>query len=51
VPVIFRHDGFTFFFFSDGASRANQRMFTFAKDRGSAKFWLTPEARVARSDG
>jgi hypothetical protein len=51
VPVIFRYDGFKFFFFSNEANPREPTHVHVLKGSASAKFWLTPEIRVARSDG
>ena len=51
MPVIFRYDGFKFFFFSNEGNPREPAHIHVRKGSASAKFWLTPEVRVARSDG
>jgi hypothetical protein len=50
VPVIFRYDGFKFFFFSNEGNPREPAHVHVRKGSASAKFWLMPEVRVARSD-
>lgn len=50
MPLVFRHDGFRFFFYSnEGNPREPIHVHVMGKG-GEAKFWLTP-AHVASSDG
>ena len=51
MPVIFRYGGFKFFFFSNEGNPREPTHIHVRKGSASAKFWLTPEVRVARSDG
>jgi len=51
MPVIFRHNGFRFFFYSnEGRPREPVHIHV---DKGGleAKFWVLPEVRVAYNDG
>jgi hypothetical protein len=51
MPVVFRYGGFRFFFFSNEGDPREPGHVHVRKGSASAKFWLTPEVRVARSDG
>ena len=51
MPVVLRHKGFRFFFYSnEGNSREPAHVHARSAD-GEAKFWLQPEVRVAECDG
>ncbi len=51
MPVIFRYDGFRFFFYAnEGAPREPVHVHV-EKGGVEAKFWLTPEVCVAYDDG
>jgi len=51
MPVIFRHEGFRFFFYAnEGAPREPVHVHV-EKGGVEAKFWLTPEVSVAYDDG
>jgi len=51
MPVIFRHEGFRFFFYAnEGAPREPLHVHV-EKGGVEAKFWLTPEVSVAYDDG
>jgi len=51
VPVVFRHRGIRFFFFSnEGNPREPIHIHALSGD-GEAKFWLDPSVRVADSVG
>lgn len=51
MPVIFHQDGFKFFFYAnEGNPREAVHVHVRAGGR-EAKFWLTPEIRIAYSDG
>ncbi|QBM74950.1 DUF4160 domain-containing protein [Sphingomonas sp. AAP5] len=51
MPVIFKQDGFRFFFYSDeGDPREPPHVHARNAD-GEAKFWLRPNVRHARSRG
>ena len=51
MPVVFRHGGFRFFFFSNEGNPREPAHIHARKGSASAKFWLMPEVRVAHSDG
>jgi uncharacterized protein DUF4160 len=51
VPVVFRSDGFRFFFFSnEGRPREPVHIHVEREDR-QAKFWLRPMVSLAYNDG
>lgn len=51
MPVVFRQDGFRFFFYAnEGEPREPVHIHT-RKDDMEAKFWLTPTVRIAYNDG
>ncbi len=51
MPVIFRHEGYRFFFYAnEGAPREPMHVHV-EKGGVEAKFWLTPEVSVAYDDG
>lgn len=51
MPVVFRHEGFRFYFYSnEGDPRAPHHIHVM-KDGIDAKFWLWPEVLVAYNDG
>lgn len=50
MPVVFRHDGFKFFFFSNEGDPREPIHVHVRKGEGEAKFWVAPVA-VASSDG
>ena len=51
MPVIFRHKGFRFFFYSNEGN-PRERMHIHVRDQGGeAKFWVKPEVGLSSSDG
>jgi hypothetical protein len=50
MPVIFREDGFRFFFYSNEGSPLEPIHVHVRKGEGDAKFWLSPVS-LAASDG
>jgi hypothetical protein len=50
MPVVFRHKGFRFFFFSNEGNPREPIHIHVMKDGIDAKFWLQP-VRVAYNDG
>lgn len=51
MPTVLRLEGFKFFFYSDeGDPREPPHIHVF-KVGQEAKFWLTPEVKLARNDG
>jgi hypothetical protein len=51
MPVIFRHRGFKFFFYSNEGTPREPVHVHVEKDDLEAKFWLFPDVRVAYNDG
>ncbi len=51
MPIIFRYDGFTFFFYSNEGNPREPVHVHVRKAGGDAKFWLFPEVVVADSYG
>lgn len=51
MPVIFRHKGFRFFFYSNEGSPREPLHVHVEKDAVEAKFWLRPGVRIAYNDG
>jgi Domain of unknown function (DUF4160) len=51
MPVIFRHKGFRFFFFSNEGQPREPLHVHVQGANGDAKFWLYPQVRLADSDG
>lgn len=51
MPVLFRHRGFKFFFYSNEGTPREPFHIHVEKDGMEAKFWLLPEVRVAYNDG
>lgn len=51
MPVVFRHKGFRFFFYSNEGSPREPAHVHVEKDGIEAKFWLRPQVRVAYNDG
>jgi hypothetical protein len=51
VPVVFRHQGFRFFFYSNEGDPREPLHIHVRKGSASAKFWLEPEIGVADSRG
>jgi hypothetical protein len=51
MPVVFRENGFRFFFYSNEGSPREPVHIHAERDNIEAKFWLNPEVRVAYNDG
>ncbi|MCV9879290.1 DUF4160 domain-containing protein [Brenneria izbisi] len=51
MPVILRFRGFTFFFYSNEGNPLEPAHIHVRNSEAEAKFWLTPEVRLARNDG
>jgi hypothetical protein len=51
MPVIFRHQGFRFFFYSNEGSPRKPMHVHVRSGEGEAKFWLHPRVLLADSDG
>ncbi|MGA2537647.1 MAG: DUF4160 domain-containing protein [Terracidiphilus sp.] len=51
MPVVFRQSGFRFFFYSNEGTPREPMHVHVEKDNAEAKFWLSPEVRVAYDDG
>jgi hypothetical protein len=51
MPVVFRYRSFRFFFYSNEGNPREPPHVHVRSAQGEAKFWLTPDVRVARSAG
>ena len=51
MPVVFRHKGFRFFFYSNEGDPREPPHIHVLRDGVDAKFWLWPELVVAYNDG
>lgn len=51
MPVIFRHKGYRFFFYSNEGNPREPLHVHVDKDGNEAKFWLRPQVGVAYNDG
>lgn len=51
MPVVFRHNGFKFFFYSNEGSPREPVHIHVEKAGIEAKFWLFPAVQVAYNDG
>ena len=51
MPVIFRHAGFKFFFYSNEGMPREPTHVHVERDDLEAKFWMLPVVRVAYNDG
>ena len=51
MPVVFRQDGFKFFFSANEGSPREPVHIHVRKTGMEAKFWLTPVVRVAYNEG
>jgi hypothetical protein len=51
MPVVFREQGFRFFFYSNEGTPREPVHIHVEKDHVEAKFWLYPGVRVAYNDG
>ena len=51
MPVIFRHKGYRFFFYSNEGNPREPVHVHVSRDGIDAKFWLWPEVSIAYNDG
>lgn len=51
MPVVFRHNGYRFFFYSNEGNPREPAHIHVMKDGSDAKFWLHPEVNVAYNHG
>ena len=51
MPVVFRHQGIRFYFFSNEGSPREPIHIHVGRSDAEAKLWLVPEVRVAESFG
>ncbi|MFZ5794681.1 MAG: DUF4160 domain-containing protein [Pseudomonadota bacterium] len=51
MPVIFRHNGYRFFFYSNEGDQLEPLHVHVFKDGAEAKFWLQPDVNVAYNSG
>jgi hypothetical protein len=51
MPVVFRYRGFRFYFYSNEGDPREPPHIHVRHGRDEAKFWLSPEVRVAYNDG
>jgi hypothetical protein len=51
VPVILRHEGFKFFFYANEGNPREPIHIHVRRDGMEAKFWLTPQVRMAYNEG
>ncbi|MDH4986320.1 DUF4160 domain-containing protein [Aminobacter anthyllidis] len=51
MPVVFRHKGFRFYFFSNEGDPREPMHIHVGKDGIDVKFWLFPDVVVAYNDG
>jgi len=51
MPVVLRLEGFKFFFYSNEGDPQEPVHIHVRKAGEEAKFWLTPQVRLARNDG
>lgn len=51
MPVVLRLHGFRFFFYSNEGNPREPVHVHVRKGGAEAKFWLTPEVKLARNDG
>jgi hypothetical protein len=51
MPVVFRYQGFKFFFYSNEGNPLEPAHIHVRQARKEAKFWLSPEVSVARNNG
>jgi len=51
MPVVFRHRGFRFFFYSNEGTPREPMHIHVEKDGNEAQIWLQPDIRVAYNDG
>lgn len=51
MPVVFRHEGFRFFFYANEGDPREPVHIPVEKDNMEAKFWLRPEVSMALTPG
>jgi len=51
MPIVFRYEGFRFFFYSNEGNPREPAHIHVRKAEGEAKFWLRPEVELAESTG
>jgi hypothetical protein len=51
MPIVFRHSGFRFFFYSNEGTPPEPEHIHVEKNGDEAKIWLEPRIRVAYNDG
>ena len=51
MPLVFRHEGYRFHFFSNEGNPREPIHIHVTKDGNDAKFWLHPEVNVAYNKG
>lgn len=51
MPVVFRHRGYRFFFYSNEGNPREPLHVHVDKEGNEAKFWLHPQVSVAYNDG
>ncbi|GAB5505000.1 MAG: DUF4160 domain-containing protein [Rhizobiaceae bacterium] len=51
MPLVFRHKGFRFYFYSNEGDPREPQHIHVMKDGIEAKFWLWPDVSVAYNDG
>ena len=51
MPLVFRHNGYRFHFFSNEGDPREPVHVHVTRDRSTAKFWLHPEVNVAYNKG
>ena len=51
MPVVFRHDGYRFFFYSNEGDPREPVHIHVERDDADAKFWLFPDVAIAYNGG
>jgi hypothetical protein len=51
MPIVFRYEGFRFFFYSNEGDPREPAHIHVRKAEGEAKFWLRPDVELAESIG
>lgn len=51
MPVVFRHNGYRFFFYSNEGDPLEPVHIHVLRDGAEAKFWLQPEVNIAYNSG
>ena len=51
MPGVFRHKGFTFFFYSNEGHPPERLHVHVRGGGGEAKFWVSPDVQLASSEG